>query len=89
MQMLTYQSVSLTLCTPMILSFLFHFFNFTLRESPITRCDSLLYFKGIMHRKHKRMLFHVNTICCFREPNIVNPRINHLDLKRPNTISTG
>ena len=48
------------------------FLHFTLRESPIIRCDSCLYFKGIMRRKHKRMLVHVN----------------QLDLNWPNAIST-
>jgi len=66
-----------------------HFYNnflhFTLRESPIIRCDSCLYFKGIMRRKHKRMLVHVYVFC---KPNIVNPLINQLDLNRPNAIST-
>ena len=48
-----------------------------------------LYFKCIsMHRKHKRMLVHVDASWCFRKPNIVNPLINQLDPNRPNAIST-
>ena len=65
-----------------------HFLHLILRGSPIKRCDSFLNFKGIMHRKHKRMLFHVDSSWCFRKPNIVNPLINQLDLNRSDTIST-
>ena len=39
-----------------------------------------------MHRKDKRMRFHVDASWCFRKPNIVKPLLNQIDLNRPNTL---